>query len=80
MTDPIEILMQEHKDVLEIVDNIGRLQQELKDTPDETAPKLKELLAKLDKEFDIHSLSKERAKRHCVWLCIVQWPVIFSQL
>ncbi|MCP3676932.1 MAG: hemerythrin domain-containing protein [Deltaproteobacteria bacterium] len=59
MTDPIEILMQEHKDVLEIVDNIGRLQQELKDTPDETAPKLKELLAKLDKEFDIHSLSKE---------------------
>ncbi|MFQ5328496.1 MAG: hemerythrin domain-containing protein [Thermodesulfobacteriota bacterium] len=58
-TDPIEILMQEHREVLEVVDNIGRLQQELKDSPDATAPKLKELLAKLDKEFDIHSLSKE---------------------
>ncbi|MFQ5585954.1 MAG: hemerythrin domain-containing protein [Thermodesulfobacteriota bacterium] len=59
MTDPIEILMQEHRDVLEIVDNIGRLQKELKDSPTETVPRLKELITKLDKEFDIHSLSKE---------------------
>ena len=59
MTDPIEILMQEHQDVLGIVSNITRLQQELKDTPDTTVPQLKELITKLENEFDVHSLSKE---------------------
>ena len=59
MTDPIEILMQEHQDVLGIVSNITRLQQELKDDPDATVPQLQELITKLEKEFDVHSLSKE---------------------
>jgi hemerythrin-like domain-containing protein len=59
MSDPIEVLMEEHKEVLATVNSITNLQKELKDSPGETVPKLKELIERLDKDFDIHSLNKE---------------------
>ncbi len=59
MNDPLEILMNEHKEVLGIVDDISSNLKTFQDSPAETTPQLKELIEKLDSEFDVHSLKKE---------------------
>jgi len=59
MNDPIEILMNQHKEVLEVLEKIGASIDELKDSPAETKQKLIALIEKLDKDFDVHSLRNE---------------------